>query len=183
MTFYQSSIFEFIFWPSQCGKQPFRENLVQIVAFVRLEFGYWQTDRHMDRHTHKDKLRWKCNFSIISWRCKQYIFRQIIGRSCIFLLRNEKLLTCYTTTKSWKGYIFIAVCLSPCLSISLLASEQISSQTDAIILMRFSLNGCFQHRLKLRNMNKIIIFRISQPRIPTNDLSAFSTISEPHTYT
>ena len=43
----------------------------------------------------------------------------------------------YTSTKSWRGYIFIAVCLCVCLSVS----EQNSNQTDAQIWMRFSLDG------------------------------------------
>ena len=55
----------------------------------------------------------------------------------------------YTSTKSWRGYIFTAVCLCVCLSVcvSCSACEQNSSQTDAPIWMRFLLNGCLPHWL------------------------------------
>ena len=50
----------------------------------------------------------------------------------------------YTSTKSWRGYIFIAVCLCVCLCVRN-SCEQNSSRTDAPILTRFLLNGCLQH--------------------------------------
>ena len=56
----------------------------------------------------------------------------------------------YTSTKSWRGYIFTSVCLCVCVSVcvSNFSCEQNSSQTDAQIWTRFSLNGCFLHWLK-----------------------------------
>ena len=59
----------------------------------------------------------------------------------------------YTSTKSWRGYIFTAdclcVCVSVCLSACLLFScEQNSSRMDVPIWTRFSLNGCLPHRLE-----------------------------------
>ena len=54
----------------------------------------------------------------------------------------------YTSTKSWRGYIFTAVCLCVCASLSVCVSgtscEPNSSRTDdAPIWTRFSNNGCF----------------------------------------
>ena len=58
----------------------------------------------------------------------------------------------YTSTKSWRGYIFTAVCLCVCVSVCvcvrLFSCEQNSSQTDALIWTRFSLNGCLAHWLE-----------------------------------
>ena len=60
-------------------------------------------------------------------------------------------LSFYTSTKSWRGYIFTAVCLCVCLSVCLCvrlnSCEQNSSQTDEPIWTRFSLNGCLKHWL------------------------------------
>ena len=55
----------------------------------------------------------------------------------------------YTSTKSWRGYIFTSVCLCVCVSVcvSNSACEQNSSRTDAPIWTRFSLNGCLAHWL------------------------------------
>ena len=60
--------------PSQCGKQPFSENCVQIDASVWMKFCSQevpdtQTLRHTDTQT--DKLEWKYNPSTISWRCNE----------------------------------------------------------------------------------------------------------------
>ena len=58
---------------------------------------------------------------------------------------------CYTSTKSWRGYIFTTVCLCVCVCVCVCVSvcvcvqfpcEQNSSRTDAPIWTRFSLNGC-----------------------------------------
>ena len=46
----------------------------------------------------------------------------------------------YTSTKSWRGYIFIADCLS--------VSEHNSYWANAQILMRFLLIGCLPHWLR-----------------------------------
>ena len=60
----------------------------------------------------------------------------------------------YTSTKSWRGYIFTAVCLcvcvclSVCLCVWLNSCEQNSSRTDEPIWTRFSLNGGLEHWLK-----------------------------------
>ena len=58
------------------SKQPFSENRVQIGASVWLEFCSQEkldTHKHTDTHTyrdiHTDKLQWKYNPSMISWRC------------------------------------------------------------------------------------------------------------------
>ena len=55
----------------------------------------------------------------------------------------------YTSTKSWRGYIFTSVCLCVCLCVCVsgISCEQNSSRTDAPIWTRFSLNGCFLHWL------------------------------------
>ena len=67
----------------------------------------------------------------------------------------------YTSTKSWRGYIFTSVCLSVCVcvcvcvcvyvcvcvSVCLSDSEQNSSRTDVPIWTQFSLNGCLLHWL------------------------------------
>ena len=61
---------------------------------------------------------------------------------------------CYTSLKSWRGCIFtpvflcvcVCVCVSVCLCV-LISCEQSSSQTDAPIWTRFSLDGCVLHWL------------------------------------
>ena len=59
----------------------------------------------------------------------------------------------YTSTKSWRGYIFTSVCLCVCvcvcvcLCVRLFSCEQNSSRTIAPIWMRFSLNSCLLHWL------------------------------------
>ena len=59
-----------------------------------------------------------------------------------------------SSTKSWRGYIFTAVCLSVCLcvcvclSLCLSVSKQNSSRMDTLIWTRFSLNGCLPQWLK-----------------------------------
>ena len=68
------------------------------------------------------------------------------------LLFNQSWIFYYTSTKSWRGYIFTAVCLRVCLpvcvSVRLNSCEQNSSRTDEPIWTRFSQNGCFPHWLK-----------------------------------
>ena len=57
----------------------------------------------------------------------------------------------YTSTKSWRGYIFTPVCLCVCLSFCLcvqISCEQNSSRTDEPIWTRFSLNSCLPQWLK-----------------------------------
>ena len=51
----------------------------------------------------------------------------------------------YTSTKSWRGYIFTSVCLCVCVCVcmSSYSCEQNSSRTSAPIWTQFSLNGCF----------------------------------------
>ena len=70
----------------------------------------------------------------------------------LFKNKREKLwndLTFYTSTKSWRGYIFTPVCLCVCVSVCLSVCvsgtfcEQNSSRMNAPIWTRFSLNGCF----------------------------------------
>ena len=67
--------------------------------------------------------------------------------------KQKVVLFYYTSTKSWRGYIFTAVCLCVCVSVCLCVCvsgtycEQNSSRTDAQIWTRFSLNGCFPHWL------------------------------------
>ena len=51
------------------------------------------------------------------------------------------LLSFYTSTKSWRGYIFITVCT--CVRVS----ESVCQWTKAPIWTRFSLNGCLRHWL------------------------------------
>ena len=52
----------------------------------------------------------------------------------------------YTSKKSWRGYIFTAVCLCVCMCVSVCVSgtscEQNSSRTNESIWTQFSLNGC-----------------------------------------
>ena len=71
----------------------------------------------------------------------------IIGVCVLFLL----LVFFYTSTKSWRGYIFTSVCLSVCqcvcVCLCVCVCEQNSSRTNAPIWMRFSLNSCFLHWL------------------------------------
>ena len=67
-------------------------------------------------------------------------YNGIIGMRC--------LVNWYTSTKSWRGYIFIAVCLRVCLCVCLNACELNSSRTDASIWTRFSLDGCLLHWLE-----------------------------------
>ena len=56
----------------------------------------------------------------------------------------------YTSTKSWRGYIFTAVCVCVCVCLSVclcvrISCEQNSSRKDVPIWTRFSLNGCLPH--------------------------------------
>ena len=51
----------------------------------------------------------------------------------------------FFTISSWRGYIFITVCLCVYLVICLYASEQNSSWTDAPIRTPLSLNGSLPH--------------------------------------
>ena len=75
---------------------------------------------------------------------------------CLQPFCDQNMVDCYNSTKSWRGYIFIAVCLCVCLSVCLsvcvcvrfIPCEQISSRTDTSIWNRFSLNGCLPHWLK-----------------------------------
>ena len=69
----------------------------------------------------------------------------------------------YTSTISWRGYVFtvvcqcvlvcqcVCVCVSVCLSVCVSGNslEQNSSRTDKPIWTRLSLNGCFLHWLRL----------------------------------
>ena len=60
--------------------------------------------------------------------------------------RAANVSTFYTSTKSWRCYIFTAVCL--CVCVRLFSCEQNFSRTDALIWTRFSLNGCLMHWLR-----------------------------------
>ena len=55
----------------------------------------------------------------------------------------------YTSTKSWRGYIFTAVCLCVCVCVwvCVFVCEQNSSRMDASLWTRFLLNGCLPHWL------------------------------------
>ena len=61
----------------------------------------------------------------------------------------------YTSTKSWRGYIFTPICLCVCVCVCVClfvcvsgtSCEQNSSRTDEPIWTRFLLNGCFLHWL------------------------------------
>ena len=75
--------------------------------------------------------------SIVQGGCFSELFLSV----CLFVCLSSF----YTSTKSWRGYIFTAVCLCVCLSRN--SCERNSSRTDAPIWTRFSLNGCFYHWL------------------------------------
>ena len=72
----------------------------------------------------------------------------------MFFNMVSMMMTFYTSTKSWRGYIFTTVCLCVCLSVCvcvcvrLFSCEQNSSRTDTPIWTRFSLNGCLAHWLE-----------------------------------
>ena len=87
--------------------------------------------------------------SMSQWRNIHFFF--IILRLLGMFFFSFCLFVCfYTSTKSWRGYIFTAVCLCVCLSVCVSGSscEQNSSRTDESIWTRFSLNGCLPHWLE-----------------------------------
>ena len=65
---------------------------------------------------------------------------------------SECFLCFYTSTKSWRGYIFTPVCLCVCVYVFVclcvrISCEQNSSRTDTPIWTQFLLNGSLQHWL------------------------------------
>ena len=92
----------------------------------------------------------KCNSRASEEECDESLFCDRTDNVCRKCLNCPKTVS-YTSTKLWRGYIFTAVCLCVCVSICVfvrLSFEQSSSQTDELIWMRFSLNGCFPNWLK-----------------------------------
>ena len=97
------------------------------------------------------------NWGPINWNQEKKYMKQ----HCCDLIFNFELqyehfkLHNYTSTKSWRGCIFTAICLCVCLCVCLSvclsgsACEQNSSRTDEPIWTRFSLNGCIPQWLKL----------------------------------
>ena len=63
---------------------------------------------------------------------------------CSLIIFSRSL--CYTSTKSWRGYIFTSVCLSVCVCVSV--CEQNADRTATPILTRSSLNGCLLQSLE-----------------------------------
>ena len=80
-------------------------------------------------------------------KTKHLYFLQNLLDGCVYVTISIVCRLCkfyYTSTKSWKGYIFITVCLYVCQSVCLMfACEQNSSQTYEPIWTRVSLNAAW----------------------------------------
>ena len=107
---------------------------------------------------------WQCLCQAMECRFNNVILNNLSGLDLVRRSRSHvkghrrggvcvlRMLLVYTSTKSWRGYIFTAVCLCVCVSVCLsvcvcvcvwlFSCEQNSSRTDAPIWTRFSLNGC-----------------------------------------
>ena len=119
--------------------------------------------------------------------CSVFVKKKVIVRS--LELFGSGILTAiigiYTSTKSWRGNIFIAVCLCVyvclcvCLSVCVSVTQN-SSRKGASIWMRLTLNGCLhalartllklitlgqRTRSQLRNINFFIILCITLPTL------------------
>ena len=84
--------------------------------------------------THPFLLKWFRSRSISPYYCGVFLF---------FFLHLHKIV-------EWLYFHFsLSVCVCVCVCVSGISCEQNSSRTDTPILIRFSLNGCFPHWLKL----------------------------------
>ena len=98
------------------------------------------------------------NLGIKMFVCKYVIYIYIYIINWTFQFNRWKLkkllnnLRFYISTKSWKDYILIAVCLCCCVSVFFLSGsrEQNSSLTDAPILTQFLLNSDLLARTLLK---------------------------------
>ena len=78
---------------------------------------------------------------------KYFVKEEIVfDRNIKYQVTSNAYVYLKVSTKSWRGYIFITVCLQVCLcvclSVCLSVGDQNSSQTDAPTWTRFSINGC-----------------------------------------
>ena len=107
------------------------------------------TQGQMSNFKVKVQIGWTriCNLGI---SCGGVCALWMLMLSCydIYFLFPICLFIHYTSTKSWRGYIFTAVCLSVCVCVCvyvcvrLISCEQNSTRTDSPISTRLSLNGC-----------------------------------------
>ena len=104
----------------------------------------------------KWNIKWitfKCNI-FVCWKYIPLLFDMLYDR-WQFLVLYQQIFhwNCdfhYTSTKSWRGYIFTSVCLSVCVCVCVCVSvcEQNADRTATPILTRSSLNSCILQSLE-----------------------------------